>query len=444
MTSFTPITPQQSAEKKIASIHQQITQAAERPLNQAVTLPATAYTDPDYYDWEVEQVLKRDWLCVAHVSQIPQVGDYLCLDLLEEPIIVLRGKDQQVRVLSRVCPHRGMDILPPPPAPGSGACAGAEPTVNPEPTPGRSQAGNRRILVCPYHTWTFELDGRLRGCPEMQQAEGFCKDDWGLANIKTEVWNGFVFVNLSGDASDLAPRMAHLNQVVADWDIASLKVAIEDEWDCAFNWKTLVENWIESYHHVGAHAKTLQPMMPAKNTWTEPQRPHEIYCHLPFNEEIVDNIKQADAQGHEPIPEGLWNIPGVPLDKRQEWHLFVGLPMFLFLCDRDRVIWYRIQPTGPNSIRLLTTTLVHPDNLKRSDWQQVHDRERTAARTFHLEDMEMLVGIERGLKSKHYVQGRLSHLEEPVWLIQRFLAARIAGDFPAKMQKTGPQLDGWR
>lgn len=402
-------------------LKEQILRTAALPLKQAMTLPADAYRDPAFYQWEVENVFKAEWMCLAHVSQVPEPGDYLNVDFLGEPLTVVRGKDRQVRVLSRVCPHRGMDILPK--------------------EYGRPQQGNTRLFICPYHTWTFELDGRVKGCPEMQHAEDFCKSDYGLGEVRSELFEGFVFVNLSGDAPPVNEQYADLKAFIGKWNLADMKLVIEDKWDCPFNWKVLLENWSESYHHMGAHAKTLQPMMPAKGTWTEPEHPHFMRAHLPYKNSIKEQILAAASD--DPL-DGFNPVPGIPPEDVTDWHLFSAYPCFAFVLLRDRCIWYRFIPTGPTSMELLTTTLCTPDNLDRPDWESLRDKERQMAIDFHTEDMEMLIAMQRGIESDHYRPGRLSHLEEPIWLIQRYLAARIQGTHPQKSDLTGMQIDGTR
>jgi phenylpropionate dioxygenase-like ring-hydroxylating dioxygenase large terminal subunit len=220
----------------LAEIQQGICAAADLPLAQARTLPAAAYTSEAFFDWETAQLLRADWQCVAHVSQLAQAGDFLNLDLLGEPLIVVRGKDAAVRVLSRVCPHRAMDLMP-----AGFGYDGHGPAVARGEGPG---GGHTRLFLCPYHAWTFELDGRLKACPEMQQAEGFARDDVGLKVFRSEVWQGFVFVNLDGQAPPFGPGLEPMARDLAAFRLAELQLVIAREWDCPFNWKALVENFM--------------------------------------------------------------------------------------------------------------------------------------------------------------------------------------------------------
>jgi phenylpropionate dioxygenase-like ring-hydroxylating dioxygenase large terminal subunit len=411
-------------EPPLADILADIERTAALPLARATTLPPEAYTSEAFHEWEIEHVFKREWQCVAHISQVPDAGDFLALDLLGEPLLVVHGKEDALRVLSRTCPHRGMDIMPP--GFGRDAHGIAEPRDD---APG---AGSTRLFLCPYHAWTFELDGRLKACPEMHQAEGFTRDAFGLREFRCEVWNGFVFVNLDGQAAPLAGRLAEMDADLGQWDPAGMQIVIQREWDCPFNWKVLVENFMESYHHLGAHAKTLQPMMPARDTWNEQERELYVRCHLPFKESVLDELHQREHAF------GFPTIDALDPAKKKESGLFLVFPHFLLFTLPDRLVWYRIVPHGPGRLKLLTTMLVPAKTAARPDFPALLEPETPLFFEFHLEDMEMCTAIQRGMYSLGAQRGRLSHLEMSVWLLQRYLAARIRGTWPTLDQPAAP------
>lgn len=390
---------------ELAALAADIAATAALPLAQARTLPAAAYTSEAWFEVERKTLFEAGWLCVAHVSQVPDAGAYLAVDLLGEPMVVVRDKAGVIRVLSRVCAHRAMDIMPP----------GGD-------TPDK---GRRGSLTCPYHAWTYNLDGSLRGCAQMQDAAGFEKNDWPLRAFRSEVWQGFVFVNLDGQAEPLAAQYADFAEAIAPWDCAGLDLAIEMTWDCPFNWKVMVENWMESYHHIGAHARTLNVTMPGEKTWSEAEHPHFIKAHLPYTPAMRAALAAGEVPGFPPI-EGLSDEQG------HEWGLYLGHPCFMLLTTHDRVIWYRLLPDGAERCRLLTTTLVRPEARQAADAPAVLASETEMLRAFHTEDMAVNAAVQRGLHSRMAVRGRLSHLEEPIWLIQRHLAARVAGGYPEK------------
>ncbi len=416
----------------VGELQRSILAVAELPLAQATTLPAGAYTSEEFFDWEVAHLLRGGWQCVAHVSQIPEPGDFINLDLVGEPLIAVRGKDRSVRVLSRVCPHRSMDIMPA--GFGYGGHGPAEIRA------GGPDCGRTRIFLCPYHAWTFELDGRLKACPEMQHAEGFARDDFKLKPFRTEEWNGFIFVNLDSAAHPLASDLAEMASDLAAYRLPEMRLVVAREWECAFNWKVLVENFMESYHHLGIHHGTLQPMMPARDTWTERERRHYVRAHLPYRESVRNDYRAFEERGD--FSGELPPVPGLSDLQKSEWGLYLIHPTFLLATAPDRLIWYRLQPLGPNRLKLLTTVMVPRSAAEREGFAPVMEKVAESLVRFHLEDMEVCTAVQRGLYASGWQQGRLSHLEMPVWLFHRYLAARIRGAWPTDDRPGAPGQRG--
>jgi phenylpropionate dioxygenase-like ring-hydroxylating dioxygenase large terminal subunit len=413
-------------ETALAGLLTELQATADLPLAVGRTLPAAAYTSEAFYRWEEKHVMRAEWQCVAHVSQLPAVGDFVTLDLLGEPLVVVRDKDKRIRVLSRACPHRGMDIMP--------LGFGHTPAESRDGAPG---SGYTRLFLCPYHSWTFDLDGRLKACPEMHQAAGFQRAEWGLREFRSEVWHGFVFVNLDGDAPRTpAEQWSGFEAHLAKWSCQDLVVVDAREWDCPFNWKVIVENFMESYHHAGAHLRTLQPVMPARGTWTEEERPHFIRCHLPYGDKERVAIAETESAGGARDVFPL--IPDLSERDRFEWGLTLGTPHWLIAYVPDCLIWYRIQPTGPHRHTLLTTLLVPRSTAELPDFAERLARGTAASVGFHLEDMEMCVGVQRSYYASGYQRGRLSHLEMPIWLFHRYLAARTRGTWPTFDRPAAP------
>lgn len=387
----------------IADIINEIAATASLPLNRAKALPRDAYIDETYFAHESTQVLKAGWLCVAHISQLKTRGTILPIDVLNEPIMLVRGDDDVIRALSRVCPHRSSDILL------DGAATDCSIV--------------RGTLTCPYHRWSFSLDGKLLGAPQMQRAAGFEKADWQLCTITSAIWQGFIFVNIDGNAQPLETRYKEFAATVAPWHRSDLELVISMDWECHFNWKVMVENWIESYHHLGPHTKTLNSFMPAQDTWCDPPSPAFIHAHLPLTGPSATPILEAIRAGGS--ADGFLPLPNLTIQQQSEWNLFLGFPCFMLLLARDRAIWYRLQPISSEHCRLTTTTLVSSANLHASYYRAILENETKMLRDFHLEDMGVNEAVQRGLRSTHAVRGRFSHLEEPVWQFHRQLAAHL-------------------
>jgi phenylpropionate dioxygenase-like ring-hydroxylating dioxygenase large terminal subunit len=191
-------------------------------------------------------------------------------------------------------------------------------------------------------------------------------------------------------------------------------------WECPFNWKVLLENFMEAYHHLGAHMKTLEPFLPARGCWTEPFDPEFSAMHLPLKDSMKQEILASGDAGT-PFPV----FPGLAIEDCVEWWVYLGFPNFLLFSAPDRVYWYRLLPTGPETCTLMTTMIVPPAAKELPDYEEVLKKEIQAGIDFHMEDMEVCTATQRGLGSVGYAQGRLSHLEEPIWHFQKYLAGVI-------------------
>ena len=413
----------------VEEILRDIRETAALPLERSRTLPAETYTSDAFFEWETRNTLHKDWICLAHLSQLPERGDFITLDVIGEPLIVVHGKDGVVRTLSRICPHRSMDIVPPGfEVPGQNIAEGRA---------GREEAGHTRLFMCPYHAWTFELDGKLKGAPEMHLAECFDRAETGLKPFRTEVWNRFVFVNFSGTAEPLAELYEEMSADIAAWKPDELEVIVEMAWDCEFNWKILVENFMECYHHIGAHAKTLQPLMPAKECWTEQERPTYVREHLPLKQSVLDDLNRAITEGVEfPLIDGLEHR------KASEWGLFVGFPSLMMFSGPNQFVWFRIDPLTADRSRLVTSILVPKSYLALPQFEACKDTAQKALLEFHREDMDTCTAVQRGLYGSGCQRGRMSHLEMPVWLYHRFLAARSRGLWPTQDSPAAPSQKG--
>ena len=408
----------------------EIRESAELPLERCTTLPAEAYTSDAFFDWETENILRNDWMCVAHISQLPKAGDFVNVDMLGEPLLVVHGKDDVVRTLSRICPHRSMDIMPPGyELPGHGPADGRE---------GAVPCGHTRILMCPYHAWTFELDGSLKGAPEMHKAECFNRAESGLTTFRTELWNGFIFVNFDGKAESLSEHFAGLDETVANWGgLSDMDLIVGEVWDCEFNWKVLFENFSECYHHIGAHSKTLQTLMPAKECWTEEENPVFIQEHLPLKQSVVNELHAAIKAGTEfPL------LAGLDHQRSHEWQLFLGPPCFMLFPGPNQVAWYRLEPLTTDRSRLLTGILVPKSYRHLPQYEACRATALQGLLDFHMEDMDVCVAVQRGLYGSGFQRGRMSHLEMPIWLFHRYLAARTRSTRPALDRPAAPSQNG--
>ena len=168
--------------------------------------------------------------------------------------------------------------------------------------------------------------------------------------------------------------------------------------------------------------------MPARGTWTEEERAHFIRCHLPYGDKERSMIAEIESLGGARDVFPL--IPELSERDRLEWGLTLGTPNWLIAYLPDCLIWYRIQPEGPHRHTLLTTLLVPRSTTELPDFSERLERGAAASVGFHLEDLEMCIGVQRSYYASGYQRGRLSHLEMPIWLFHRYLAARARNTWP--------------
>ena len=186
--------------------------ASATHIDKAVTLPPAAYIDTDFYDFERAAGFDRSWLGVGRLDEIPNEGDFFTTTLLgQEKVIVTRGRNKEVHVISAVCQHRGMCVTAP--AKRDRRSWYVEPG---------EQRGNTRTFRCPYHWWTYDLDGRLLGAPDMSHRDDFTRSDIRLPALRTESWNGFIFANFDADAEPLGPSLVKATDLLANYHLEEM------------------------------------------------------------------------------------------------------------------------------------------------------------------------------------------------------------------------------
>jgi glycine betaine catabolism A len=206
-------------------------QAALRPFGQSRMLPSAAYTSAAVFEWERRHFFGGGWACAGLSSLVPSPGDQRAVATGAGGAIVVRGEDGVLRAFANTCPHRGHELLP---------CDSAATTSSTPPA-----TVNARAIVCPYHSWAFNLSGELRGAPGW--GGGRPEGDWSLHELLVVEWHGLIFVDGSGGAAGPLP-LARLDPLVAPYEPERLVVAATHTYDTPANWKVLSENYHECYH----------------------------------------------------------------------------------------------------------------------------------------------------------------------------------------------------
>jgi len=369
----------------------------------AVTLPSYCYTSIDFLTFEKEAVFARAWLCVGRQEEIPEAGDYFTVQILDEPLLVVRDRDGDVRVMSNVCRHR--------------ACLVAE---------GSGNGG--RVFRCPYHWWVYDLDGRLIGAPEMDQTADFDMSEIRLPELAVEVWQGFIFANFENDAAPLAPQLAKLDELLVNYhvgEMVTMPPEILDRVDC--NWKVMVENFIESYHSSRLH-KGPHDFAPSSNAvWREDWADEEA-CIFGWT------VTTHPDGGFNPTMKALFPpIPTLDTQERQKTMFALVPPMLMIGLAVDHLFWFIGLPQSPNAISLRMAYCFPARTLELELFDELYKMAIAGVDVFNQADLAANTSVQMGLHSKLAERGRYSHQEARLvqfnrWLVKRYLAAALTLD----------------
>jgi choline monooxygenase len=198
-----------------------------RPIEQAETIPAHWFTHPDMDKTDRQLILAKSWQYVGHESQIARPGDYLVDDIIGRPILVVRNQSSDILCFSNVCRHRGGPLA--------------------------TKSGSARMLRCVYHAWTYNLDGALVGAPKFEGVENFNKQDCTLPRYRMESYEGFLFVNFSGDAPPLAQHLAGIKETIKPINLSDMRFYKRVVYEVSANWKVYIDNYMEGYHILPVH-----------------------------------------------------------------------------------------------------------------------------------------------------------------------------------------------
>ena len=367
--------------------------AVRQPLSKASLLPPRAYCDPAIYALEVKRVFQHNWIAAAHISQLSENGSYLSRDVGGEPILLTRDGRGTIRALSNVCRHRNSLVTR-----MTGQCTRAE------------------RVSCPYHSWTYALDGSLVGTQFMQQTEDFSKDKVRLPEAKVEIWKGFIFVNVDGQAAPLGPQLKALDKVLARYPFEDFVCVELESYPVQWNWKVSLENFSEAYHQIAIHPKTAEPYVPAHLAQypANDGGPYSVF-HQPLNPAI-------------PWDSAFPAIEGLSEEDKRDNLVVNVYPMLHLLVDASAAAWLDWNVRSVNDHDLVWRVLVPKSTAELPDFQQRAGKMLSMFSPVWVEDMEACRGVQRGAAAGMARSGRMSYMERAVhefqnWLVNQFESA---------------------
>lgn len=360
----------------------------------AVMFPSECYTEPEFLEFEQQTIFNSEWLCVGLNSRIPNVGDYFSTTVNNETIIVARDKAGVIHAFSSVCQHRGMQIV--------------------------DDAGHCGTFTCPYHQWVYALDGRLLGAPAMERTKDFDKKEWGLPNLKVELWQGFIFVNFDINAPALSPTLLRYEPFLEHYELeTAVCPGTFTLTNLPWNWKVMFENFNDGYHANRLH-HTIQDFCPSN------------LAAFPVSWDNDSNVIFR-TNGYTHI-DGGFNattkalMPVFPkLTDEERWRsTFALIPPTLCLGTApDQAFFFIVRPTSVNTIDVEIGYLFHPTALEHPMFDHLLKMSDAGIQVFVKQDQDATTKVQRGMNSRFAARGRYSwqeesHVQFNNWLVKRY------------------------
>ena len=362
---------------------------AATPLEAATAPPKAIYTLPDITAHEMDRIFASEWLCAGRADELPNPGDYMAFECGAQPLIIIRGADGALSARSNICRHRMMRLVE-----------------------GR---GNTRKFSCPYHAWTYNLEGQLVGAAYMDRTTCFNKSDIQLPAVRCEEYLGWIYVCLDPDVEPVAHMLADLTEKLLPYNMQNyVTIFTEDHvWDT--NWKCLTENFMEGYHLPVAHRDTVGGHFPVEETQFDGRGsfPH-------FTSQLF--VKTGTAPVGTAHPDntsltGKWrNISVMP----------TVFPSHMYVLAPDHLWYLALQPDGPGRTRIRYGAALAPEVLAaQSDPETYIAETKTFLDAVQLEDKNVVEGIFAGAKAPLSSPGPLSWLERENHEFTQYLARRL-------------------
>ena len=369
-----------------------------------VSLPGWIYTDPEFFALEQDRVFRPSWQIVCHVSELPGPGDYRTIDYCGESVIAIRGDDGHVRAFTNVCRHRAMRLVE-----GPSGCA--------------------KKLVCPYHAWVYETDGRLTGVPMKGDYPALKLEENGLAPVEVEVWHGFVFVRLEDRGfPSVSEMMAPFEDEVAPYRLAEMQpmgdVRLRPR---QVNWKNVGDNYSDNLHIPVAHDGLTRLV----------GKSYRIEAHG-WADRLYGDVEKSGRQNfwerfysaHMPRVEHLSD------EAHGRWLYYKLWPNMAFDIYADQIDFMQWLPISPTECLLREVAYCLPDD--RREMKLVRYANWRINRVVNAEDTWLITRVQQGMQSKSYGTGPIATSE----VCLRSFAKKIRALIPEARQPFAPQ-PGW-
>lgn len=366
-----------------------LSEQASLPLEDARAMPPVLYADEAILDLELEHIFSKQWCCVGRVQDFAKTGAYLATEIAGEPVIVVGDGGGAIRAFSNICRHRSARLL--------------------------EGCGEAKRIVCPYHAWTYDLEGRLQTFTFM--GENFSPGGVCLPEFRIEIWQGWVYVNLDAGADPIAPQLQRLGEILGNYQMSAYRplFRVDEIWDT--NWKILIENFTEPYHFFIAHKDTVEPALPTRLTRHDDDSGDHFTMFRQYRVpgvayEYDDDMEVANDLLSEE-ERGMYPIVNV-------------FPAHIYSVSPERIFWMSLQPSGTEQVRVHWGLDAYPGSIPEGEEgdKRIADL-RVAFDKINAEDKGIVQDIRRNAASQHANPGALSPKERCLWDFQKYLARML-------------------
>ncbi|MGD0192416.1 MAG: aromatic ring-hydroxylating dioxygenase subunit alpha [Rhizomicrobium sp.] len=367
------------------------------------SLPAWTYCDPEFFGLEMERVMRPAWQVVCHTSDVAAAGDYYILDYLGESVVVMRGAAGGLAAFFNVCRHRGSRMLEGP-------------------------SGNVRSIVCPYHAWTYNLDGTLRGIPQRDAYGELQPAKLCLPKVDLEIFEGFIFVRLAGGGPSVAEMMAPYRDEIALYRFTDLRAQGRVTFrPRRVNWKNVGDNYSDGLHIAVAHPGLKRLM---DNSYGVEASAHVDKMWGPIVARPSDNRSERAYQHFLPH---VWHLPQ---ERQRLWTYFKLWPNVAFDIYPDQIDFMQWLPVSPTETLIREIAYVIPDD--RRDMKAARYLNWRINRQVNAEDTKLIGNVQAGMASQSFSVGPLANSEVAL----RNFCRRMRTLIPEARQRNRPAA-GW-
>ena len=375
------------------------------PFGESKTLPAEAYTSEEIFAWELGELFASTWVCVGRVDDLLGPGQVRAVRVAAEGVLLARDSVGTIRAFSNVCRHRGHELAP------------------------IGDPFDARLIRCPYHSWSYRLDGTLRAAPTFTETPGFDPSGHSLFELSVGIFGGWVWVDLSGETPTPEVHFGNLWEVSAPYETGRLRTAVTHSYTVTANWKIVVENYNECYH-----CSTIHPEL-CRVTPPDSGRDHQpTGMWLGGTMDLKPHAETMSLDGRsDGVP-----LRGVTGDLARQVLYLTVVPNLLLSLHPDYVMSHLLTPIGPDETLVECSWLFPPEAWERPGFDPAYAVDFWDIT--NREDWEACEGVMRGMRNRGYRPGALSSWEGTVYQFLTVMGHLYRGE--GLMVPTVPERSG--